>query len=161
VRRGGRRLLLGLSVGAGFVALGVWLGEGAGNDEGAPSAPVAWSQGRVRVEVLNAGGVSGMARAATRALREAGFDVVQFGNAATFDEARPSEVIDRVGRADIAQVVAEALGIDNVQSDPDPNLYVDVSVLLGSEWAGKGIDFPVDEPAEARPWWDSRGWFGR
>jgi hypothetical protein len=89
---------------------------------------------RVRVEVLNAGGVSGMARDVTGRLRNVGFDVVDFGNAAAFDPGRPSAVIDRVGRLDVAGAVAEALGIDNVLSEPDSNLYVDVSVLVGSEW---------------------------
>ena len=37
--------------------------------------------GRVRVEVLNAGGVPGMASRATDHLRESGFDVVYYGNA--------------------------------------------------------------------------------
>ena len=37
--------------------------------------------GRVRVEVLNAGGEDGMARLATEHLRDQGFDVVFFGNA--------------------------------------------------------------------------------
>ena len=93
-----------------------------------------WDGERVRVEVLNGGGVSGMAVQATDRLRDYGVDVVDVGNALPFDRERPSVVIDRVGRTDMARAVAEALGIDNVQSDPDPNLYVDVSVVLGAEW---------------------------
>lgn len=95
---------------------------------------VGWQDGRVRVEVLNGGGVSGMAVRATDGLRDFGFDVVDVGNALPFDAERPSVVIDRVGRTDMARAVAEALGIDNVQSEPDPNLYVDVTVVLGAEW---------------------------
>jgi hypothetical protein len=94
-----------------------------------PDAP----QVRVRVEVLNGGGVAGAARRATDLARASGFDVVFFGNAGTFD-MDASEVVDRVGRPDLAEAVAEALGIPNVRSEPDPDRYVDVSVILGSRW---------------------------
>ena len=88
---------------------------------------------RIRVEVLNASEVSGLARDATEVLRNAGFDVVTFGNARVSD-ADTSVVFDRVNRPEIARAVADVLGIHNVRSEPDSNLYVDVSVLLGSEW---------------------------
>ena len=88
---------------------------------------------RVRVEILNGGGVPGAAARATELARAAGYDVVYFGNAPTFDHAR-SEVVDRVGRSDFARGVAEALGIDNLRSEPDEDLYVDLSVILGQDW---------------------------
>jgi len=114
---------------------------------------------RVRVEVLNAGGVPGMAAAATEALREAGFDVVHFGNAGAFDAERPSAVIDRVGRPDFARAVAASLGIDNVLSEPDPNLYLDVTVVVGGAWTPEAAAV-ADEPADDFPRWDPRSWFG-
>ena len=118
-----------------------------------------WVGDRVRVEVQNAGGVSGMARTATDVLRPVGFDVVKFGNARVFDPTSPSAVIDRVGQEDAAQAIAKALGIDNVLSEPNPNLYVDVTVVVGSTWqpvvlAGRS------EVTEPWPWWDPREWFG-
>jgi len=94
---------------------------------------------RVRVEVLNGGGVPGAARRATDAARSIGFDVVFFGNAGSFDQAE-SEVVDRVGRPEYAQAVAEALGIHNVRSIPDPDRYVDVSVFLGADWTPPAQD---------------------
>ena len=117
--------------------------------------------GRVKVEVLNAGDVRWMARDATGRLRAVGFDVVHFGNAGPSDAGQPSVVIDRVGRKDVAQAVADALGIDNVHSDLDPNLYVDVSVLLGSEWARPAAAGTADTGTAGRAWWDPRGWLGR
>jgi len=121
-----------------------------------------WSEGRVRVEVQNAGGVTHMARDATGVLRAAGFDVVDFGNyGGSFDPDRASEVIDRVGRTDYAQAVAAALGIDNVLSDPDPNLYVDVSVVLGREWVDPSVPATGAESASSRPIWDPRRWLQR
>jgi len=88
---------------------------------------------RVRVEILNGGGVRGQAGLATTIARDAGFDVVYFGNAASFDHVG-SEVVDRVGRPDLARAVAAALGIDEVRDEPDPDRYVDVTVVLGSAW---------------------------
>jgi hypothetical protein len=104
------------------------------NAELVPRTLPAPVEGRVRVEVLNGGGVAGAARRATDLARGAGFDVVYFGNAASFGQVE-SEVVDRVGRPEFAQVVAEVLGIRNVRSEPDPDRYVDVSVVLGSEWS--------------------------
>ena len=91
------------------------------------------AEDRVTVDVRNAGGVAGMARAATDRLRGAGFDVVGIGNAGQFG-LESSVVIDRVGKPETAGAVAAALGIDSVTSDPDPNLFVDVTVRLGSDW---------------------------
>ena len=88
---------------------------------------------RVTVDVRNAAGVTGMARAATNFLRGAGFDVVSLGNAEHF-ALDSSVVIDRVGKPETAAAVARALGIRKVTSEPDPNLFVDVTVRLGSDW---------------------------
>jgi len=118
-----------------------------------------WSGQRVRVEVYNAGGVTGMARAATEELRDVGFDVVTFDNADRFDPERPSEVIDRVGRLEIARAVAEALRIGNVHSDPDPNLYVEVTVVVGRDWVGpEGLRLDESDEDDSA-WWDPRDWF--
>ena len=118
-----------------------------------------WSGDRVRVEVQNGGGVAGMARTATDVLRTAGFDVVKFGNARAFDPERHSVVIDRAGRHEAAQAISEALGIDSVLSEPDPNLNVDVTVVLGSPWQPLT---PVlrSEVTEPWSWWDPREWVG-
>ena len=89
--------------------------------------------GRVKVDVRNAGGVAGTARAATERLRGIGYDVVDFGNAASFDLA-VSVVIDRVGDIETAAAVAQVLGIARVHSELDPNLFVDVTVRLGADW---------------------------
>lgn len=115
---------------------------------------------RVRVEVRNAGGVSGQARAATVQLRDLGFDVVSFGNAARFDRDS-SVVVDRVDRPDLARAVADLLGIHQVIADPDPNLFVDVTVLLGRDWPGDDALPAGEEEAPEREPWDPRGWIGR
>ena len=112
-------------------ALGQWI-----PDDSTPAGEPLLSPGaeRVTVDVRNAGGVAGMARTATDRLRASGFDVVSLGNAADFDEDS-SVVIDRVGALQTAASVAEALGIRSVTSEPDSNLFVDVTVRLGSDWS--------------------------
>lgn len=143
---------------AGLAALAAYLaGEGAPAGPPAEPEPAVWSEGRVRVEVLNLGGVSGMAREATVLLRRSGFDVVSFGNAPAFDPDRASAVVDRVGRRHVAEAVAAALGIDDVVSEPDPNLYVEVTVLLGQEWRGLRTG-PLREGGDRPEWWDPWRW---
>lgn len=143
-----------------LVAVGVNLGKETPGDRDDSPQSIAWNGGRVRVEIQNGGGVTGMASAATERLRPAGFDVVEFGNLRPFDPDRRSVVIDRVGRSDYARAVAKALGIDNVQSEPNPNLYVDVTVVLGTEWSAAGAHAAGVEDVR-RAWWDLRGWLGR
>ena len=114
--------------------------------------------GRVTVEVLNAGGVSGVAREATAALRSAGFDVVSFGNASSFDQVE-SVVVDRIGDPNPALSVASVLGIRNVRSEPDSNLYLDISVLLGSQWLPHVDSTQSEETTTV--WWDLWSWLQR
>ena len=88
---------------------------------------------RVRVEVLNASGTAGLARAVTNRLRDQGYDVVFFGNARGFG-GDTSYVIDRAGDARSAESVAAALGIARVESRPDPALMLDVTVIVARDW---------------------------
>lgn len=103
---------------------------------------------RIRVEVLNASGRSGLAKQATRFLRDRGFDVVYFGNAGS-RAGSASEVIDRVGRGDAADDVAEALGITKVSAQADSTLAVDATVILGTDWRAEGE--AADSASEALP----------
>ena len=104
---------------------------------------------RLRVEVLNAGGVAGLARRATEHLRDRGFDVVAFGNAPESGRAT-TVVLARTSDVHDARAVAEALGTDSVEVDPDPQLYLDVTVHLGRDWP------PVASPEQT----EDSGFFG-
>ena len=121
-----------------------------------PRNSTAAGLGRVRVEVLNAGGREDMARLATDHLRDRGFDVVYFGNAETFGQDS-TIVLDRAGRPAAAAAVGQALGTHWVESQPDANLYLDVTVLLGSGWV-PDVNGEEGEGGETRevPWWDVR-----
>ncbi|HUF11486.1 MAG TPA: LytR C-terminal domain-containing protein [Longimicrobiales bacterium] len=99
---------------------------------------------RIRVEVLNAAGVAGLARQAMQHLRERGFDVVYIGNAGSFEQDS-TVVVARTADVDAARRVARALGTDSVVVDPDPQLYVDATVRLGRNWPRTGESPGVDE----------------
>jgi hypothetical protein len=87
---------------------------------------------RIKVEVLNATRVRGLARRATLHLRDRGFDVVEMGTAA---EQRDSTlVLDRTGSGAWAQLVAEAMGTGAVETRVDTSRYLDVTVLIGADW---------------------------
>lgn len=93
------------------------------------------SDDRVRVEVLNAAGITGLARSATERLRSAGYDVVYYGNAPAFGRDT-SVVLDRLGKPDAARSVADAVGIPLVREAMDTTLYLDVTVIVGTDWEG-------------------------
>ena len=131
---------------------------------GAGGAPLPTAESRVTVEVLNGGGVPGIAGVVRDLLREEGFDVVYVGNAASFDEAN-SVVIDRTSRADGAESVAHSLGVPEVRVDPDTTLLVDVTVLIGADWTPEnwqGVSGFVPSGAveeSEHSWWDIRRFF--
>jgi len=145
-RRGGWRRSLGGLLVLGLAGYGVWTAAGLLDDdalvsrtlepgrsveEGRPPIPAPGN--RIRVEVLNAGGVPGVAATARDKLRDAGFDVVHYGNATRFGQ-EVSSVVLRSGDAAAAQSIAELLGIEQILVEHDPSLLVEVTVLLGSGW---------------------------
>src|SRR5947208_16644815 len=86
------------------------------------------------VEVLNASGRAGDARVGTRLLRRAGIDVVYFGNAN--DNGLDSTVIIvRRGAEQVGERVRAALGQGRVEVQLDSARLLDVSVLLGADFA--------------------------
>lgn len=108
-----------------------------------------------RLEVLNASGRAGLARAATAQLRDAGFDVVHFGNASGFD-GDSSVVVARTGDDTVARSAARHLGIGLVRSQRDTTLLVDATVVLGRDWARRDSAGAVPETWRVR----FRRWFG-
>jgi hypothetical protein len=125
----------------GAFAASTWMRHVGGTDTGgvAPPAQPADSvarpsleRARIRVQVRNGSGIPGAALQVTEYLREAGFDVVDFGNAEEFDEPR-TVVIDRVGTRGQALEVAAALRGVPIRSEVDTSLYLDVTVLVGRD----------------------------
>ena len=89
----------------------------------------------IQVEVRNGAGVDHLAAQTTHYLRNQGFDVVDVGNYASFNQER-SVVIDRVGDLEAARKVAEALGLsaDRVRQEIRRQYYLDASVIIGHDY---------------------------
>jgi hypothetical protein len=87
---------------------------------------------RVRVEIINATRTRGLARRATRLLRDRGFDVVTYTTSSRTQDT--TVVLDRSNHLEWARLVGQALGGARVEARPDTSRYVDVTVLLGSSW---------------------------
>lgn len=99
--------------------------------------PVPGDDGpRITVEVLNASGKPGRARTGTRVLREAGIDVVTFGNAppemGTLDSTR---IVLRRAAPGVGERVRRALGVGRIETQLDAARLLDASVLLGADFA--------------------------
>jgi hypothetical protein len=86
----------------------------------------------VRVEIINATRTRGLARRATRLLRDRGFDVVTYTTSGRTQDR--TVVLDRSNHLEWARLVGQALGGARVEARPDTSRYVDVTVLLGSSW---------------------------
>ena len=99
-----------------------------------PQQPLMVNDRRAKVEVQNGSGRSGIAKLATEQLRDAGFDVVQFGNAGA--ASATSQVIDRVGDKNTAASIANSIGITRVSTQIDSTRLVDATVILGKDWTG-------------------------
>jgi hypothetical protein len=87
---------------------------------------------RIRVQVLNTTRTRGLARRATRVLRDRGFDVVELGT--TTPTIDTTIVLDLSGHPDWASAVAGVLKPARVVARPDSSRYLDVTVLLGRSW---------------------------
>lgn len=89
---------------------------------------------RIVVEVLNGTSRGGLARTATRLMRQQGLDVVYFGSADSANRTDSTRIILRRGERGAAEVVARALGAGRVEVELDTLRRVDVSIILGSDY---------------------------
>ncbi|HEX5385965.1 MAG TPA: LytR C-terminal domain-containing protein [Gemmatimonadales bacterium] len=100
--------------------------------------PVPPADDRVLVEVLNGTNRPGLARAATRALRRHGLDVVFFGTTDSAGRVDSSLVLVRRGSVKAGARVAGALGAGKVLLRTDTLRRVDVSVIVGEDYQPRG-----------------------
>ncbi len=141
-RRIGRWLLLGLIVAAAAGGALVFWRRSSGRAGPAAASGTARSprlvpEGtRIRIEVLNASDTRGLARRAMFVLRDAGFDVVYFGN--TSERGESTVVLDRSGHPDWAALAVKAIGGGRVDTRPDSARYLDLTVLIGRRWSPPG-----------------------
>jgi hypothetical protein len=121
----------------GFVAAGC-------GDRAAKAHPIPGDRApALTVEVLNASGVSGGARAGTRLLRQAGIDVVYYGNAPGEQGGLDStRIVVRRGGVQVGEQIRAVLGVGRVSLELDSSRLLDASVLLGADFPGtRSLDF--------------------
>jgi len=100
---------------------------GASHDVRAPQGT------RIRVQVLNTTKTRGLARRATRVLRDRGFDVVEMGTSSpTIDT---TVVLDLSGHPEWAAAAAKIIAPARVKARRDSSRYLDITVLIGSTWS--------------------------
>ena len=99
-----------------------------------PAAEV--EDNRIEVEVLNGCGIPDIAGKFTDYLRAHGYDVVRFTNAQRYDYPR-TLVVSRGTDFSRASLVAGTLGVESsaVENMPEPSLQLDVTVVLGQDYA--------------------------
>ena len=115
----------------GWIAWREWAKRAAEAERYGPADARAPKGTRIKVEVLNGTRTRGLARRATRYLRDRGFDVVGSGSAS---EQRDSTlVIDRSSHPEWAYLVGRAMKA-KVTAQPDSSRYLDVTVILGADW---------------------------
>jgi hypothetical protein len=137
-----------LAVGATWGGVTAWRGRADDEAPRVPGPPVTAEDSaarppagvRIRVQVLNATRIRGLARRATRHLRDRGFDVVEVGTSPTPRDS--TVVLDRSGHPEWAERVARAMGGAPVEARRDSSRYLDVTVLVGRAWR------PAAEPLD-------------
>lgn len=99
----------------------------------------------VQVQISNGTVVEGLAGRMREHLRAQGFDVLDVGNARTRDVPQ-TVVLDRVGNRPLALRVARALGLpeDRVREELSTSLLLDVTVLIGSDYATHAPFLPTE-----------------
>ena len=87
---------------------------------------------RIRVQVLNTTKTRGLARRATRLLRDRGFDVVEIGSVGpTMDT---TVVLDLSGHPEWAESIARVMAPAHTRARRDSSRYLDATVLIGRTW---------------------------
>jgi hypothetical protein len=133
----GRWILLALALLAGGYALWRAVPRGGaprdeGRSAGARVARIVPDSVRIKVEVLNATDIRGLARRGTFVLRDLGFDVVSSGNSS--EKTDSTVIYVRSGRMDWAELAARGLGGARIVARPDTSRYLDLTILLGAAW---------------------------
>jgi hypothetical protein len=85
------------------------------------------------VEVLNGSGVPGLARLTAQRLGRLGFKVVRVDNAPSL--VSTTTIIDRTGRTDVAEFLAELLGSKLVTRQPGGT--ADITVMVARDLAAR------------------------
>jgi anionic cell wall polymer biosynthesis LytR-Cps2A-Psr (LCP) family protein len=92
----------------------------------------------IKLEILNGTSTTGLASRTAELFRSYGFDVVMVGNAQRQDVER-TLIVDRVGNEIFANRTADIIRAGAIEREPDPELGVDVTVVLGEDFDGRYV----------------------
>ena len=92
----------------------------------------------VTIEVLNGTNVGGLARRGANVFQSFGYDVISVANADNADYQK-TVVLDRKGRIEVAQRVAELIRCQRVYSrlEESGDMTIDVTIILGTDFDGR------------------------
>ena len=88
---------------------------------------------RVRVRVVNTTSTRALARRVTNYVRDLGYDVVDYGSDNSERRATTTIVV-HTGHGEWARRLARGLDTDSIEVRPDSSRYIDLTVLIGTEW---------------------------
>ena len=95
-----------------------------------------------RIEVLNGTGKGGLAHAVKRGLLRKGIDVIEAGNAPSFDYAE-SVLIARKPGADV-ETLGQILGCANIISQHKDKSLADATLILGDDYRELNLDWQLE-----------------
>jgi LCP family protein required for cell wall assembly len=88
------------------------------------------------VEVLNGSGIPGLARLTAQRLERLGFKVVRVDTARNL--VTTTTIIDRTGRTDVVQFLADLLGSKRIRREPAGSAGADITVMVARDLAAVG-----------------------
>jgi len=135
-RRGTLLVLALIAVGLALAAFATWYRLRGAPDAARAGRALPGGEGRIVAEVLNTTRTLGLARAATRRLRDGGVDVVGFGSD-TGPVLDSTQVLVRRGAPGAGERVVRLLGVGAARAMPDPGRLVDVTVRLGRDFLAR------------------------
>lgn len=90
-------------------------------------------EARIRVRVVNTTTTQGLAKRATFALRDYGYDVVDFEGDMALHRAS-TLIVTHNGHRDWAERIQRALGTGTIEAHLDSSRLVDVTVFVAEDW---------------------------
>ena len=89
----------------------------------------------ITLEILNGTNIDGLAKRTKALFENYGFDVVSYRNADN-DKYLDTVVLDRKGNISMAEKIAEVIKCDKIHTRIEPDINVDVTLILGKNFDG-------------------------
>jgi len=95
---------------------------------------ITFDPANLKVEVLNGTGMSGLANKLAEALRQKGFQVVNVGNADSFNY-QETQILDRTeGKQQLVQQIARMVGTSRLQQASKETATTDLTIIIGKNF---------------------------